>query len=240
MKALSHKILSLELSGTLALADMATKLKRENKPVISLAAGEPDFDTPEHIKDAGIKALNEGFTHYAPSRGYIELRQAIAEQLNEKKLTYDPATEILVTHGAKQGVLTCLLATLNPDDEVIIPSPRWVSYSEAVKMVGAKPVYVKMKNNFQLDFEELEKATSPSTKLIILNSPNNPTGQIIPKEDIQKLAEWALETDCLVLSDEIYEKIVYDENKAISITTIPKMRDKTILISGFSKTYAMN
>ncbi|MFX0093800.1 MAG: pyridoxal phosphate-dependent aminotransferase [Candidatus Hodarchaeota archaeon] len=239
MKGLSHIILSLETSGTVALADIASSLKKEGKPVISLAAGEPDFDTPQHIKDACIEALNKGFTKYAPSRGYPEVRQCIAELLaKDKNLVYDSAREILITHGAKQGILTCLLACLNPKDEVLIPSPRWVSYSEAVKMVGAKPVYIKTNERFQLDFEALEKSISSKTKLMILNSPNNPTGQIVPKKDIQRIAELAQQNDFLILSDEIYEKIYYQEKKPTSIATLG-IKDKTIIVNGWSKTYSM-
>lgn len=229
-------------SLTLAIDSKAKALKAEGKDICGFGAGEPDFDTPDHIKLAAAQALAEGFTKYTPSSGIPELRQAIAEKLkNENGVDYKPG-QVIVSCGGKHSCYNAILATCNPGDEVIIPAPYWVSYPEMVKMVGAEPYIVptKAENGYKLTPEELQNAISPSSKLLILNSPNNPTGSVYSENEIAALAEIAIEDDLFILSDEIYEKIVYDGARHFSPASISKqVYDRTITVNGLSKSYAM-
>ena len=240
---LSRKIMSIRPSATLAVTAKAKDLKAAGKDVIAFAAGEPDFDTPENIRQAGIDAINSGFTRYTAAPGIIELRKAICDKLkNDNNMEYDPS-QIIVCNGAKHALANTFMAILDDGDEVIIPAPFWVSYSAMVEIAGGKPVivYTKAENNFMLSKEDLEGAYTDKTKAIVLVSPSNPTGMIASRETLQAIADFAVEKDLLVIADEIYEKLIYNKNKKhISIGSLNKeIFDRTITINGVSKSYAM-
>jgi len=240
---LSRRVLNIKPSATLAVTTKAKELKAAGKDLVAFAAGEPDFDTPDNIKEAAIEAMNEGFTKYTATPGIVELRKAISEKLkNENGLEYD-INQICVCNGAKHALANTFMAILNEGDEVIIPAPFWVSYSAIVEIAGGKPVivYTKARNNFMLSKEELEKAYTEKTKAIILVSPSNPTGMIASRENLEAIAEFAVEKDVFVISDEIYEKLIYNEEKKhISIASLGKeIYDRTITINGVSKSYSM-
>jgi aspartate aminotransferase len=217
-------------------------MKSEGLDVCGFGAGEPDFDTPEHIKAAAIAALEAGFTKYTPSSGIPELRQAISEKLEKDNgLSYKPS-QIIVSTGAKHSCYNAILATCQPGDEVIIPSPYWLSYPEMVRLAGAEPIFVQTKeeNDWKITRDDFENAMTPRTKMIILNSPNNPTGAVYTREEIAGIAEVAAEEEILILSDEIYEKLVYDGHEHVSIASLGnEFYDLTITVNGFSKAYAM-
>jgi len=229
-------------SPTLAVDSKAKALKAEGKDICGFGAGEPDMDTPDHIKLAAAQSLAEGFTKYTPSSGIPELRQAIAEKLKvENGVDYKPH-QIIVSCGAKHSCYNAILATCNPGDEVIIPAPYWVSYPEMVKLAGAEPYIIptKAENQYKLTPEDLQAAISPSSRMVILNSPGNPTGSVYTENELAALVEVALEDDLFILSDEIYEKIIYDGAKHFSIASMSKkVFEHTITINGFSKAYSM-
>ncbi|MEP6685610.1 MAG: aminotransferase class I/II-fold pyridoxal phosphate-dependent enzyme, partial [Verrucomicrobiota bacterium] len=210
---ISARAAQLSPSLTLSIDSKAKAMKAEGIDVCGFGAGEPDFDTPEHIKAAAIAALEAGFTKYTPSSGIPELRQAIAEKLQaDNGLEYRPS-QIVVSNGAKHSCYNAILATCQPDDEVIIPSPYWVSYPDMVKLAGAEPVIVPTteRNSYKLLAKDFENAMTPRTKMLILNSPNNPSGSVYTREELQALVEVAAEEDIYILSDEIYEKLIYDD-----------------------------
>jgi aspartate aminotransferase len=229
-------------SLTLAIDGKAKALKAEGKDICSFGAGEPDFDTPDHIKLAAAQALAEGFTKYTPSSGIPELRQAIAEKLKaENHVDYKPH-QIVVSCGAKHACFNAIQATCNPGDEVIIPAPYWLSYAEMVKVAGAEPYILQTEaaNGYKLTAKQLSEAISPSSKMVILNSPNNPTGAVYTENELAALVEVAMDDDLYILSDEIYEKLIYDGAKHFSIASISKqVYEHTITVNGFSKAYAM-
>lgn len=242
MQQLAQRATTLTPSLTLAIDAKAKKMKADGIDVCGFGAGEPDFDTPQHIKDAAAKALADGFTKYTPSSGIPELRAAIAEKLkNDNGLDYNPS-QIIVNCGAKHSCYNAILATCQAGDEVIIPAPYWLSYPEMVKLADATPVIVQTSeaNGFKITPDEFREAMTPATKLIIINSPGNPTGSVYAREELQALSEVALEEDILILSDEIYEKITYDHTQHVSLASLGKeIYDLTITVNGFSKTYAM-
>lgn len=242
MQQLAERSTTLTPSLTLAIDAKAKKLKADGVDVCGFGAGEPDFDTPQHIKDAAIAALQAGFTKYTPSSGTPELRAAIAEKLkNENGLDYKPS-QVIVNCGAKHSCYNVIIATCNPGDEVIIPAPFWLSYPEMVKLAGATPVIVETSeaNGFKITPDQFRDAMTPATKLIILNSPGNPTGTVYSADELKALAEVALEEDILMLSDEIYEKITYDGTPFTSLASLGKeIYDLTITVNGFSKAYSM-
>ncbi len=217
-------------------------MKAEGLDVCSFGAGEPDFDTPEHIKAACIAAIQAGYTKYTPSSGVPELRQAISEKFKKDNgIQYSPS-QIIVSNGAKHSCLNAILACVGEGDEVIIPAPYWLSYPEMVRLAGGEPVMVQTTeaNGWKMTAEEFQDAMSPRTKMVILNSPGNPTGAVYTREELEAIGEVALGEDILILSDEIYEKLVYDDVKHISIASISKeLYDLTITVNGFSKAYAM-
>jgi aminotransferase len=209
--------------------------------VINLGIGEPDFDTPKNIKEAAKKALDEGFTHYTSNAGILELREAIANKLKkENRIEANPETEIIVTLGSMQALHLALSSILDKDDEVLIPTPAWSAYAPAISIVGGIPVEVSTKeeNEFKVSVEDLKKCLSKKTKAIIINSPNNPTGSVLTKSEIEEIADFAVEYDLIVISDEIYEKLIY-EGEHFSIASLDGLKDRVITINGFSKTYAM-
>jgi aspartate aminotransferase len=242
MELLANRATTLTPSLTLAIDAKAKKLKAEGVDVCGFGAGEPDFDTPQHIKDAAAKALADGFTKYTPSSGIPELRAAIAEKLKtENGVEYAPS-QVIVNCGAKHSCYNAILATCQAGDEVIIPAPYWLSYPEMVKLADASPVIVPTKeaNGFKITPDEFRAAMTPATKMIILNSPGNPTGSVYSPEELRALAEVALEEDILMLSDEIYEKITYDHTPHVSLASLsPEIYANTITVNGFSKAYAM-
>lgn len=239
---LSSRANSLTPSLSLSVDSKAKAMKSEGLDVCGFGAGEPDFDTPEHIKAAAIAALETGFTKYTPSSGIPELRQAISEKLEKDNgLSYKPS-QIIVSTGAKHSCYNAILATCQPGDEVIIPSPYWLSYPEMVRLAGAEPIFVQTKeeNDWKITRDDFENAMTPRTKMIILNSPNNPTGAVYTREEIAGIAEVAAEEEILILSDEIYEKLVYDGHEHVSIASLGnEFYDLTITVNGFSKAYAM-
>lgn len=233
---------TLSPSVTLSLAARAKELKKQGLDVYSMSVGEPDFDTPQAIKDAAIKALNEGKVRYIASSGLPELKDEIVKKMAENGVK-TTANNVIVTTGAKLALFETITALCGAGDEVIVLAPYWLSYPEMIKASGAKTITVntKAENNFAPTKEDLEKAITPNTKLIIVNSPSNPTGAVYSKETLQMIADLAVEHNIMVLSDEIYEKLIYDENiKHISIASLnDKIADLTITINGFSKAYAM-
>ena len=217
-------------------------MKAEGIDVCGFGAGEPDFDTPDHIKAAAMASLDGGFTKYTPSSGLPDLREAIAAKLsNDNGLNYAPS-QVIVSNGAKHSCFNTMLAAVEPGDEVIIPAPYWLSYPEMVRLVGGEPVFVPTteETGWKITPEQFENAMTPRTKMIIINTPGNPTGAVYTREELSALAEVALAEDILILSDEIYEKLVYDDTEHVSIGSLSKeIHDLTITINGFSKAYAM-
>jgi len=239
---LAQRATILTPSLTLSIDSKAKAMKAEGLDVCGFGAGEPDFDTPEHIKAAAMAALERGFTKYTPSSGIPELRQAIADKfLADNNLTYKPS-QIIVSNGAKHSCFNAILAACQPGDEVIIPAPYWLSYPEMVRLAGAEPVFVQTKeeNGWKMTSEEFQDAMTPRTKMVIINSPGNPTGSVYTKAELEALVEVAEEEEILILSDEIYEKLTYDGAEHVSVASLsPEAHDLTITINGFSKAYAM-
>lgn len=230
-------------SPTLAITAKAKALKAQGEDICSFGAGEPDFDTPQFIKDACIKALQDGKTKYLPAAGLSELRQALAQKYKNKNgIEGATENEVIVSPGGKYSCYLALLATCQPGDEVIIQTPYWVSYPEMVKLTGATPVYINTTDDtgFKVTPEQLKSAITPATKLFILNSPSNPTGAIYNKKEIEALVEVALVNNILILSDEIYEYLIYDGEEHISPASLSKEAAQSIItVDGFSKTYSM-
>ena len=239
---LANRVSELTPSLTLAIDSKAKALRAEGVDIYSFGAGEPDFDTPEHIKVAAIEALNAGFTKYTPSSGTAELRAAISEKFKrDNNLDYKPS-EIIVSNGAKQSCFNAILAVCGEGDEVIIPAPFWLSYPEMVRLAGAEPIIVQttQENDWKITPEQFEEAMSPRTKMIIINSPGNPTGSVYTKEELRSIVEVAADEEIMILSDEIYESLTYDGAEHVSIASLtPEARDLTITVNGFSKAYAM-
>ncbi|MEY8862832.1 pyridoxal phosphate-dependent aminotransferase [Tenacibaculum singaporense] len=239
--ALSNRIQSLPVSQTLAMAAKARELKAEGKDIISLSLGEPDFNTPDFIKDAAIEAINQDYNSYTPVDGYVELKEAICEKFKrDNNLTYAP-NQVVVSTGAKQSIANVAQVLLNPGDEVLLPAPYWVSYSAIATLCEAKFTEIpsSIENDFKITPEQLEAAISPKTKMIFFNSPNNPSGTIYSEEEYRALAK-VLEKhlDIYILSDEIYEHINYG-TKPFSFAAIESMYDRTITVNGLAKAFAM-
>jgi aspartate aminotransferase len=239
---LSEKASNIAASMTLAIDTKLKQMVAEGIKVYGFGVGEPDFDTPEYIRNAAIEGLNKGLTRYTPAQGTIELRKAICSKLKrENGLDYEP-NQIIVSSGAKHSLSNAFAAILNPGDEVIVPVPYWVSYTEIIKLNDGTPVLVptKKENNFKITKEELKNAITSKTKAILVNSPSNPTGAVYTEMELRDIAEVAVENNLFVVSDEIYERIIYDDNKHISIASFgSEIKDLTILINGMSKSYAM-
>ncbi|HDN79463.1 MAG: pyridoxal phosphate-dependent aminotransferase [Chloroflexi bacterium] len=218
----------------------ARALEAQGRDIIHLEIGEPDFDTPRNIIDAAIKALNDGYTHYTPSAGFIQLRQTIAEYISKTRNIDVGPENVVVVPGGKPIIFFSILALCEEGDEVIYPNPGYPIYESMINFVGATPVPIRlrMEKNFSFDIDEFRSLISPRTKMIVINSPQNPTGGILTREDLEAIAEVAIENDIMVLSDEIYSRIIYD-GEFQSIASLPGMKEHTILLDGFSKTYAM-
>jgi len=233
---------SIPFSGIRKVFEEVIRREKAGEKIIHLSIGRPDFDTPKNIKEAAKKALDDGKVHYDSNYGIIELRNAIAEKTErENHVSYDPASEIAVTVGANEGVLLAMMGLLNPGDEVLIPDPVWLHYFYCAQMAGAVPVSVptKEENEFVPHINDFRTLITPRTKMVVLTSPNNPTGAVASAEALDALAHLAKEKDLFVISDEIYESMVYDGNRHISIASLPGMKERTIIVNGFSKKYSM-
>src|SRR5213080_3924757 len=239
---ISRRAASLAPSLTLAIDSKAQQMKDDGQDVVGFAAGEPDFDTPQHIKDAATRALADGFTKYTPSSGIPELRQAIAVKFQrDNGLTYKPS-QIIVSCGGKHSCYNVILATCEEGDEVIIPAPYWLSYPEMVKLASATPVIVQTtdKTEFKVTPEALRRAITPRTRLFILNSPSNPTGSVYTPEEIKALGDICVEKGVLIMSDEIYEHLLYDGAKVKSVASFSQVHyEHTIIVHGFAEAWAM-
>ena len=238
---INPQVSSLNKSATLKITALTKKLIREGKDVVNFAGGEPDFDTPLFIKEEAKNAIDQGLTKYTPSAGRIQLKEAIATKLNQENNIKASARNIIVTSGAKYSIFVTMFSLLAPGDEVIIPSPYWVSYPEMVKLTLAKTVVLptKRSNDFKIDPAQLEKAITPKTKLLILNYPSNPTGITYSGEELEAILKVVKEKKIFVLSDEIYEALTYDGRKHISFASLPGAFESTITVNGFSKTFSM-
>lgn len=242
MKELSRIAQSIQASTTMAIDAMFKQMKADGIDVIGFGAGEPDFNTPDNIKQAGIEAIEHNVTRYTPSAGTVELRQAVCDRMKaDYGLDYKPS-QVVVSSGAKHLVYLALRAMVNPGDEVILPAPYWVSYIELIRMVGGVPVVVTAteEEHFKLSAEKLEAAITPKTKAMILNNPSNPTGMMYSREDLEAIAAVCLKHEIYVISDEIYACLAYDGKKSTSFAELgPEIKDLTVLVSGVSKAYAM-
>ena len=241
MRKLSQRFSQIAESQTVALNSVMAKMKREGKDVVALGAGEPDFDTPEHIKEAAIQAIRDGYTKYTPADGTLDLKDAIAEWLTEEYGADYKPTEIVVTAGAKFAVYQALAAVCDPGDEVLLPVPYWVSYPEQIKLTGATIRLLETSEDTELKItaEQLEEAITERTRVLILNSPSNPSGMVYSEDELKALAEVIHRRGIWVLSDEIYDRIVYDDTKFTSLISFRELRDQLLLVNGVSKSFAM-
>ena len=237
----SKKAAGISSSPTLAIDSKFKEMKANGEDVVGFGAGEPDFDTPKHISDAAIAAINAGFTKYTPAAGTLQLRKAVAEKFKRDNGLDYTFQNIVISNGAKHSLVNAFTAICNPGDEVIIPAPFWVSYTEMVKLADGVPVVIPTteENDFKATVEDLKKALTPKTKALVLNSPSNPTGMVYTKDELKAIADFAVENNIYVISDEIYEKLIY-EGEHVSIASFnDKIKDLTIVINGVSKTFAM-
>lgn len=235
----SKRLQEIPASGTIAISNLVSQMKSEGIDIVSFSMGEPDFTTPKNIIESCCDSLQDGFTHYTPSLGIPELRKAVADVTRETNGVPCSASNVLIT-PCKQAIFMTALAYIDPGDEVILPDPSWVSYEACIRLAGGVPVYIptKFEDKFIVDPALIEAAVTPRTKMIILNTPSNPTGTVIPKDVLKQIADIAIRHDIMVMSDEIYESIIY-EGKHASIAALPDMFERTIIVSGLSKTYAM-
>jgi aspartate aminotransferase len=240
-KYLAKSMANLGTETAFEVLAKAKALEAQGKDIVHLQIGEPDFDTPRNIIDAGIKALNEGYTHYSPSPGFPQVREAIANYVRQYKNVDAAPENVVVVPGGKPIIFFSIIALCDPGDEVIYPNPGFPIYESVANFVGAKPVPIPLReeNQFRLDVDELKSLITPKTKMLIINSPQNPTGGYLKREDVEAIADAVRDKDIIVLSDEIYDRIVYTGEKPVSIASLPGMQDKTIILDGFSKTYAM-
>lgn len=233
---------AVEESATYAVFDMVARMRAQGLEVVDLGGGEPDFDTAGHVVDEAVGALRDGFTHYTPSRGLPELLRAVSAKLAEDNgVVADAATDIVVTPSAKHALFAALVTVLDPGDELLVPTPSWVSYTEMARLIGARPVQAALDgaDGFRITTELLERHVSPRTKALLVNSPNNPTGRSLTGEEAAAIARFAQEHDVLLISDEIYEKILYDGRRHLSLAAQPGCAERTITVNGFSKGHAM-
>ncbi|MBR6521119.1 MAG: pyridoxal phosphate-dependent aminotransferase [Oscillospiraceae bacterium] len=242
MRELSVRATAVHESSTLAVDSLAKKLKAEGKPVVSFGTGEPDFDTPQNIKAAAIQAIKAGQTKYTPAAGLVPLRHAIAKRLLADTGVEYEDSQIVVASGAKHSIFVALMCLLNPGDEVIVPAPYWVTYTESVAMAGGVPVVVNCDeaSGFKMTPEQFEAAITPKTKLLILNNPSNPTGMFYDKAELQALADICVKHDMYIMSDEIYYGLLYDNKEFTSVAALSEdIKERTIIVNGVSKSYAM-
>lgn len=239
---LSKKAKAVKPSSTLAITAKAKELKAKGIDVVGFGAGEPDFNTPDNINQAAIKAINEGFTKYTDASGILELKQAVCEKFKSfNHINYEPE-QIVISNGGKHSLTNIFEAILNPGDEVIIPAPYWLSYPEIVRLSDGVPVFIRgeKENNYKVTAQQIADACTPNTKAFVLNSPNNPSGMIYTKEELEEIAKVAVEKDFYVISDEMYEYLVYGDNEVVSIASLnDEIYKRTITCSGVAKSYAM-
>ncbi len=238
---LAERIKAVKPSATLEITAKAKALRAQGRDIIGFGAGEPDFDTPEHIKKALNRALEEGFIYYTPTPGIPELREAIAEKLNTENKIPCKAENVIVTPGAKQALYEAIMVLVNPGEEVLIPSPYWVSYLPMVQLASGKAVFISTEEEkgFRVTAEQILEKITEKTKLLILNSPCNPTGAVLKREELKAIAEVCKDHNIHIISDEIYEYIIYNGEEHVSIASFPGMEDLTITVNGFSKAYSM-
>ena len=237
---LSNRIQKLKPSATLAINAKAIELKKQGVDILKFGTGEPDCDTPENIKNAAKAAMDAGFTKYTAATGIPELKQAVCDKLKKQNNIDCEISNVLVTNGGKQALFNCFMAILDPGDEVIVPSPYWVSYADMIAVCDGESVYVDTRpNNFKLTAKMVASAITPKTKALILNSPSNPTGAVIEQDEIEKIAKLALEHNFYVISDEVYEYFLYDDKKMFSIGSIPEVKDLVFIVNAVSKSYSM-
>ena len=234
---LSKRLSGIEESATIKMGQIAKKLQEEGKEVLNFSLGEPDFKTPEHICEAAKHALDLGYTHYVSSAGIKELREEIAKKIREENKVDASLENVIVTPGAKQAIYELMMSVLDEGDEAILLDPAWVTFESAVKIAGGVPKWVKRLEE-GVKYNSLESVASENTKMMIINSPNNPVGYVLTDDELKEIAEFAVDHDLLVLSDEIYERIIY-ERRHVSIASFDDMQSRTVIINGFSKTYAM-
>jgi aspartate/methionine/tyrosine aminotransferase len=241
IRRVAARMNTIGTEGAFAVSARARALEAEGRPMIHLQIGEPDFDTPAHVREAAKKALDEGATHYAPFPGIPELRAAIAEDVTRRKGFGADPSQVFVTVGGKGVMLYAILGLIDPGDEVIVPDPGYPIYESLTRFVGATPVPIpiRMEHDFRLDVEELASLITPRTRLLIINSPANPTGGVLTRSDLERIAALAEEHDLWVMADEIYGRILYDGAEHVSFASLPGMADRTIVLDGFSKTFAM-
>ncbi len=238
---LAERMKKFSGSPTSALIAKVAELKRQGKDIISLNVGEPDFGTPDYIKVAGMKAIADNFTKYTPGNGILELRQAIVKKLKEDNGLDYTVNEVTTAVGAKQAIASAMMVIAGPGDEVLLPIPCWISYTEMIRLAGATPVFVPVRqDNYELDLDAIRAAITPRTKAIVICTPNNPTGAVYSEESLRELADLAVKHDFFIVADEIYEKMVYDGAKHFSVASISReVWERTITVNGFSKAYAM-
>lgn len=238
---ISEKAKSISPSPTLAIDSKFKQMKKQGVPVVGFGAGEPDFDTPDYIKESGIKAIQENHTKYTPASGTVELKQAICHKVKRDTGLEYSNDNVIICNGGKHALTNVFMAILNPGDEVVIPAPFWVSYPEMVKMSDGVPVYLETteENDFKFTVDELKKVVSDKTRALVLNTPSNPTGMVYTKDELQAIADFAVEHEIYVVFDEIYEKLIY-EGEHVNIATLgDDIKKLTIIVNGMAKTYAM-
>ncbi len=239
---LSKKAQAVKPSSTLAITAKAKELKAQGVDVVGFGAGEPDFNTPEHICEVAIKAIHEGHTKYTPASGTVSLKKAVCQKFKETNGLDYTIDQVVISNGGKHSLTNAFMAILNPGDEVLIPAPYWLSYPEIVKLADGVPVtvFTQKENGYKVTIEELEKAFTDKTKALIVNSPCNPTGMMYEREELQAIADFAVEKDIYVISDEIYEKLIYDDEEHVSIASLgEEIYKRTITVGGVAKSYAM-
>lgn len=242
MTEIADRMALIPFSGIRKVFEEASRHEARGEKIYHLEIGRPDFDTPEHIKEATRNALDDGKVHYSSNYGIFELREAIATKLHkDNNLFFDPATEIIVTTGASEAVSMTMMALLNPGDEILIPDPCWPNYSYSARMAGAIPIPVPLRpeNLFIPDINDFKSHLSSKTRMLVVNTPHNPTGAVYPVNTLKEIARFAAENNLFVLSDEIYEKMLYDGSEHSSIGSFPNIKDQTITVNGFSKIYSM-
>jgi aspartate/methionine/tyrosine aminotransferase len=240
----ADRIATILPSGVAEMKRMGKEMERRGEEVIYLVQGEPDFDTPPHIVEAACEALSQGATHYVPGEGLPELREAVAEKLSQVNgIDADPGSEVVVTTGATLGLFAAIMALINPGDEVLLTDPAFGPYEAMIGQAGGRPVYVplhKSGGEFHLVMDELEQRVTPRTKAIVLNTPNNPTGKVMTRAELEMVAELADRNDLIIIADEVYEALVYDDHEHTSIASLsPELKARSIIVNSFSKTYAM-
>ncbi len=240
-KFVSEKVKQVQFSGIRKVFEAAQEMEKEGHRVIHLEIGRPDFDTPKHIKESAKDALDRGMVHYVSNYGILELREALTRKIRDFNKFEAKPNEILITVGASEAIFCSLVATLNPGDEILIPEPGWINYTYGPALVGAvsKPYIIEQSEGSGFSIDEIESKITEKTKMILINSPGNPGGLVVDREDVEALADLVIKHDLLILSDEVYEALVYDGKEHYSFASLPELKDRTVTVNSFSKTYSM-